>query len=59
MKTITLESFRVLESVLFWSAALPSALLAWPALILADKAKNLFHITTTTAPPKQLNPGMA
>jgi hypothetical protein len=56
MKTITLESFRVVESVLFWGAALPSALLAWPVIALAHKAKDLFHTAET---PKRLTPRAA
>jgi hypothetical protein len=59
MKTTALESFRVLESVLFWGAALPSALVAWPVLIFADKTKNLFRTAATPNSHKHLTPRVA
>ena len=59
MKTTVLESFRVVESVLFWGAALPSVLLAWPVLILADKTKNLFRAAAAANSHKLLTPRVA
>ena len=59
MKTTILESYRVVESVLFWSAALPAAFLALPVLVFAHKAKDLFHAAATATAPNHLTPRAA
>src|SRR4051794_24884691 len=41
MKAFTREIVLIVQSVLFWMAALPIAFLAWPVLLLGDKARNL------------------
>ena len=51
MKTFVREIVLVVEAVLFWMAALPFALLAWPVLLFAEKTRNFFPFNQPR-PPK-------
>jgi hypothetical protein len=50
MKTFAREIVLVVEAVLFWMAALPFALLAWPVLPFAEKKRNFFLFNQLRAP---------
>jgi hypothetical protein len=41
MKAFAREIGLIAESVFFWMAALPLAFLAWPVLVLSEKARNV------------------
>jgi len=41
MKALIQETVLVGQSLLFWLFALPLAILAWPVLLLTEKARNI------------------